>query len=399
MRRLVPTLLAGLVLSAGARGASAADPASLFGGRLRLGVEATAGLAPDDEGYFNYGDYESSTLRRFRLDVAAEARLGRGVALLADLRSDNLSAPRVYALYLRLTPWRGRAFDVQAGMVPPVFGAFPRRRYAADNPLPSLPLAYQYLTNLRYDAVPANAEQLTAQRGRGWLVAYPVGEARREPGVPLVAGERWDTGVQARLGRAPLSLAVALTQGSPSHPRVRDDNGGKQLALRLAWQPGPGLVLGVSGARAQFLDDAVGALLPPPAQRPYRQHAAGVDAEWSRGYWLVRAEGVFSRWRLPALDQTRIESPLAARGGYLEARYKLRPGLYAAARAERLTMSEVDTAAGPQTWDAPVTRFEAGLGYSPLRRLLLKASWQHNRRDGGRVLESDLFAVQVAAWY
>ncbi len=117
--------------------------------------------------------------------------------MLFDVRSDNLEAPRVYALYLRLRPWAARELDLQAGLVPPVFGAFPRRRYASDNPLPSVPLAYQYLTNLREDAVPSRSEELVAQRGRGWLVRYPVGSPEPGPGLPLVNGERWDTGVRA----------------------------------------------------------------------------------------------------------------------------------------------------------------------------------------------------------
>ena len=169
--------------------------------------------------------------------------------MLADVRSDNLRAPRVYALYLRLAPASGR-LALQAGLVPPVFGSYPRRRYGYENPLPSVPLAYQYLTIVRYDAVPARSEDLVAQRGRGWLVRYPVGETTAGPGLPLVDAERWDAGVQLRLGAEPLSLALAVTQGSPSRPLVRDDNGGKQLSGRLQWRPGPALTAGVSGATA-----------------------------------------------------------------------------------------------------------------------------------------------------
>jgi hypothetical protein len=46
-----------------------------------------------------------------------------------------------------------------------------------------------------------------------------------------------------------------------------------------------------------------------------------------------------------------------------------------------------------------VTRVEVGAGYSPLRHVLLKASWQHNWRDGGRVRENDLVAGQVLLWF
>jgi hypothetical protein len=108
---------------------------------------------------------------------------------------------------------------------------------------------------------------------------------------------------------------------------------------------------------------------------------------------------VFTRWHLPAVDATLIEDPLGAGGAFLEARFKLLPGIYLAGRAEHLRMNELATSLGPREWDAHVTRFELGAGWSPVRRLLLKGSWQHNSRDGGRVRESDLLAGQVLLWF
>jgi len=380
--------------------ALAGDPLSLFGGRLRLGGEVSGTIAPEDEGFFNYNDYETSTLRLFRIDLIAEAQLLPSVSLLFDGRMDNLAEPRVYALYLRVRPWQGRDFDLQAGRVPPVFGSFARRRYALDNPLPSLPLAYQYLTTIREDALPGNAEQLVAQRGRGWLVRYPIGNTTAGPGRPLVNAERWDAGIQARVGVRPFSLALAVTQGTLSHPELEDENGGKQVSARLAWTPVPAFVAGFSAASGDFVADSARAALPEDGGTgEYRQQALGLDLEWSAGHLILRGEAVLSRWRLPAIDATRIEAPLGALGLFAEARYKLRPGLYVASRVERLTMAELASSFGPRSWDAPVTRVELGGGWSPARHVLLKTSWQHNWRDGGRVRENDLVAAQVLLWY
>jgi len=399
VRSIVALAIAALGVCLAAAGAQAGEPVSLLGGRVRLGGEVSGTIAPEDLGWFNYSDYETSSLRLFRVDLMAEARLASFASVLFDVRSDNLEAPRVYALYIRLRPWAGRELDLQAGLVPPVFGAFPRRRYAYDNPLPSLPLAYQYLTNLREDAVPSRSEELVVQRGRGWLVHYPVGSTEPGPGLPLVNAERWDAGVQLRLGREPLSLALAVTQGTLCYPRVRDDNDGKQVSGRLAWTPSPSLVAGVSGAVGEFLAREVQDVIPASARGTYRQRAAGLDLQWSYGYWIVRAETVWSRFTLPTLDATRIEEPLDALGLFAEARYKLRPGLYAAARAERLAFTEIPSAVGLWTWDAPVTRVEAGAGWTPRRHVLVKASWQHNWRDGGTVKENDLVAGQVVLWF
>mgnify|MGYP001817140910 FL=1 len=395
-------LLAPLVCLAGPDPAEAAGPLVLFGGKLRVGGLVSGTISPTDDGYFNfvgYDDYGDSTLRRFRLAVNAELRLGRRAAVLTEIWSDNLRAPRVYALYLRLRPWTDRAFDVQAGLVPPVFGAFPRRRYAGENPLPGLPLAYQYLTTLREDAVPARAEELVSKRGRGWRVGYSVGSPDRGPGVPLVNAELWDTGIQARIGRRPLSLAVSVTQGTLSYPLVRDDNDGKQIAARLAWTPGPELTLGVSGARGEFLSRELTDSLPPGSPASYPQEALGVDAEYARGYWILRGELLWSRWSLPPLDDTRIETPQDSLGGYLEARYKLRPGLHLAGRVGHLWFRALPTGAGSETWEARVTRVEVGGGYALRRQVLLKAAFQQNWRDGGRVRRESLVAAQVVLWF
>ena len=190
IRRTAPWLIAiltTLVCLAGPSPAESAGPLVLLGGRLRVGGLISGTIAPEDDGYFNfvgYEDYGDSTLRRFRLAVNAELRLGRRAAVLTEIWSDNLRAPRVYALLLRVRPWTDRAFDIQVGMVPPVFGTFARRRYGGDNPLPGLPLAYQYVTTMRDDAVPARAEE---------LVSRYFSERLDDPqhGTIEIAGERY----------------------------------------------------------------------------------------------------------------------------------------------------------------------------------------------------------------
>ncbi len=95
----------------------------------------------------------------------------------------------------------------------------------------------------------------------GWC-ATRSGTPPRAPGRPLVNAERWDTGVEARVGVRPLSFALAVTQGTLSHPELEDENGGKQVSARLAWTPVPAFVAGVSGASGDFVADAALAALP-----------------------------------------------------------------------------------------------------------------------------------------
>ena len=116
--------------------------------------------------------------------------------MLTEFRSEDVERVRTYALYVRVRPWKKVPFDIQAGRIPPVFGVFGRHSYGADNPLIGYPLAYQYLTSLRPDAIPATADDLLSMRARGWQASYPVGSQVPSPGVPLVTAYRWDTGVR-----------------------------------------------------------------------------------------------------------------------------------------------------------------------------------------------------------
>jgi hypothetical protein len=372
-------------------------PISLAGGRVTLGADVSFSMTPQDDqdgAWFNYTDYEHNALRLFRAGVTADFRLTDGVALLTDIRSENGEAIEPYALYVRFRPWRARLFDIQAGRIPPTFGAFARREYGAGNPLIGYPLAYQYLTSVRPDAVPATTDDVLRMRARGWRPSYPIGSLSVATGLPLITAFRWDTGVQVRYGSGPFILGVAVTNGTMSDPRTRDTNGGKQISGRVQWQPSPALTVGGSAARGPYLADAtlVTATSLGGTTRT-TQDAYGIDAEYSRGYWLVRGEAIWNRWQVPTLATN-----LDAASAFVETSYKLFPGLFAAGRIDRLSFSRLQTATTSRSWDAPVTRLETGIGYYLRRNLMAKGAYQHNWRDGGLIRSHGLLALQIHFW-
>ena len=376
------------------------EPVVLGNGRVTLGGDISWSIAPDDTGFFNYTDYEHSTLRMLRLSLAASVKAGDHVALLAEVRSENGAHPEPYGLYLRIRPWVDRSFDIQVGRVPPTFGAFARRSYAADNPLIGYPIAYQYLTSLHPDALPANADELLRMRGRGWLSNFSIGNTAPDRGVPLVSAFRWDTGVQVHAGTELMDGTASVTTGTLSNPRFSDDNSGRALAGRFVIRPVPGLIVGGSAARGPFLGQSVLRALNADAEtNAFTQTAWGGDVEYSRGYYLVRLETVSSTWTLPLFSDAQSRLPLGATATSVEGRVKIRPGLYAAARLDHLGFTEITGSATRATWDAPTTRVELGGGYSIQRNLILKLSYQHNSRDGGRVQDLGLGALQVVFWF
>jgi predicted porin len=200
------------------------------------------------------------------------------------------------------------------------------------------------------------------------------------------------------LGAGPLETSVALTSGTLSNPLVRDDNRGKQVSGRAALMPVPGLVIGASAARGEWLASDV----PRSREGTLAQTAAGLDAEYARGHWLVTAEAVLSRWALPFPAATANGRDVRAAGAWLEARYRVAPRMYVAARADRLTFSRIprDGLQPPLVpWDAPVTRLEAAAGYYVQRNVVARIAVQANWRDDSRIRRRTYVASQLGWWF
>ena len=191
-----------------------------------------------------------------------------------------------------------------------------------------------------------------------------------------------------------------MTTGTLSNPRITDDNSAPQVAARVAARPIPGLVLGVSASRGPFVSTtAARGAVGDGHDRDFTQTAWGGDVEYSRGYYLLRAETIWSQWKLPAVGAPVIDTPLDGALDVHRRPLQTPPGLYVAARLDHLGFNDIVGSRGTQSWEAPVTRVEVGGGYSLLRNLLLKISVQRNTRDGGRVTNATLAAAQVVYWF
>ena len=380
-----------------------AGPFSALNGRLVVGGEVTATAGPRDErGYFNFTDYDHNALRLFRLGAAVMWRPIDPLALVGEVRSEDLEHPRVYAAYVRIRPWRAYPITVQAGRIPPSFGAFARRTYSSSNALIGYPLAYQYLSSLRPDAIPAKPDDLLRMRGRGWRSKFPVGRADADGGMPLVSAFTWDTGVQATWDGRYAALSAALTAGTLSDPRLHDDNGGRQLSGRVGVKPATGLVIGVSGARGDWLSSDVVRLLPADLATGLRLVAYGADGEYSRGHWIVQTEVVVCRWAMPFTQPVHLRQDVRAVGAWVEGRYRLTPRIFVAGRADRLTFSKISGtlfSGRPTPWDAPVDRLELAGGYYVQRNLVARVAVQHNERENAGVRHRTFVSAQLSYWF
>jgi hypothetical protein len=366
---------------------------------IGVGGELSATAGPTDHrGYFNYTDYDTNTLRLAQLRLFGQWRAQPRLSFIGELRTENGRDLSASALYARWQPLERANWFVQAGRIPPVIGGFARRAYSRDNPVIGQPLAYQYLTALRPDALPATPADLARMRSEGWRLTYPIGSAIASGGVPLVSVSQWDTGVETMWQHGPLELAGALTRGSPSDPVVQDTNDGLMTSGRAALQVPGGLVVGVSAARGQWIGNSALAETPAGLASPSTQTFVGMDAEYGRDRWLLRGEWMRVTFDLPFTGSVAGNAHLPASSAFGEVRYRWRPRWQIGARVDRLSFGALPLDPGV-TWDASVRRVEATLGYRVNRQLELRGGWQQNWRDGGRVRSQGFPAASILYWF
>ena len=108
VRRLAGSLLLVSVLAATSVSAQdwAPQPVTALDGRFTLRGDATVTVGGDDTGYFNYTDYDHSTLHLVRFDATAALRAGEHVTFLTELRAEGDSVHgewlgAVYAAFVR----------------------------------------------------------------------------------------------------------------------------------------------------------------------------------------------------------------------------------------------------------------------------------------------------------
>lgn len=371
--------------------------------RVTVGGEVSGVLSPaDNDSWFNYTDYDQDALRMARLRLFGEWHAADRVSIVGEFRVENPSTVSAPALYVRWQPAASTPFHLQAGRIPPLVGAFARRAYGRDNAVIGLPLAYQYLTSLRADALPLSIGDVLQMRGRGWLATYPVGNYEAGPGVPLIAVSEWDTGVEGTWRAEWADVSAAITRGAPALPVVRDTNDGLMVAGRTTMRLPRGVQVGLSAGRGQWIDEDVLARTPRGKGSASTQTIVAADVEAGHGPWLIRAEWLRAGFALPLAQTAPDGVDLTAWSGFIETRYRPHPRWQLGTRVDRLAFGRAwpNAADTPTTtWDASVARVEATLGFRVTRTFEVRGGWQHNWRDGGRIETRGVPVLAALYWF
>ena len=333
-------------------------------------------------------NHRFSLLNQIILDPAARAGLNTYL--------------RTYARYT-LVANPSAHLHLQVGRLPTGFGAFAPQAYADRNLLMGLPLFYTYFTSLRSNQLPADNDDLLRHRGSGLaarFTGYRDSTAPNFNGLPLIYDACWDFGVQAVGSVWRFEYLIGITQGTLSDPRTNpaDNNNGKQLLGRLAFVPHVGAVVGASFARGPYLDKRVETQIENSGAEleDFEQVIYGLDLEYGIRHFRVVAELASNTWEAATLDSGPVD--LKTLSWYVEASYKLKPGLTATARYGRLDFGTIVSGTGRRTdWEYDVGRSELGLRYRLTDGVIGKAVWQRHVVDQPGVPNLDLAALQLVA--
>jgi hypothetical protein len=221
-------------------------------------------------------------------------------------------------------------------------------------------------------------------------------------GLPLIYDPCWDVGVRAVGSFWRLEYAVGVMSGTLSDPKSAggDNNSGKQVTGRVGLVVHRSLYVGLSASRGAYLDESLKVPLAAKGLRvgDFHQEIAGVDASISFGHLQVIGEVAFNRWGVPNIRRASGErQPVSCRGLYAEARYALRPGLYVAARFDRLSFGRIENGTGtPLPWEDGVDQIEAGIGYYLTDRVISKWLVQKTDKQGPLGFETTFGATQLS---
>jgi len=339
------------------------------------------------DGDYDRGNWPHSPEAAGRLQLFLEGRYRDWLEYLVEGRLDFTTYGDHGDVGARFEEYWFRAgvpaARLQAGRFSPPLGNFIPRHDPSKNPLTTWPLPYDLPT--AYTNLGNTASSLVMTRDyadvKDWFV--PVWR------------EVYGTGVQLLGESGAFTYAVALSNSAPGTlPEKWDVESGDYDPPNLYLRGSVGLDistrLGASWSRGPYeKEDAVGL---PPGRDPgdFSQTLAGLDLEFASGDFDLFAEIFWTEFEAPHVNDLGLWSY------YVEGKYTLLPGLFAAARFAQMRFGDVrDPAGESHRWDRDTTRWELGGGYFFTKNLYLKGTGQLNHHLGGREPDDHLLMIQT----
>jgi|ERR1043166_8630099 hypothetical protein len=343
------------------------------------------GLLFEDKSFFNP-----------RLSLFLDTRLGTHLYSFLQARLDRGFDPgqkdfeaRLDEYLLRWTPGEDSRLNLQFGKFATVVGSWVQRHDSWQNPLITAPLPYEHLTTISYEDLPANPEEFLARRRLADI---------KEQWLPVLWGPVYATGgsIFGTFGKFDYAFDIKNAAIS-SHPHSWDFSDSlwkyPTTSGRLGFRPSPAWNHGLSFSIGPYLAAETADELPVgKGIGDYNQVTLGYDAAYAWHRWQWWAEVFVSRFEVPNVGNADSVAY------YIEAKYKITAGLFAAARWNQEFFGNINNGlGGEEAWDNDMLRLDLALGYRFSRHLQSKIQYSFGRRRGSLQQGEQLVAAQLTA--
>jgi len=338
--------------------------------------------------------YENESFVNYRLTFFLDAQLGSHFYVFVQARLDRGFNPgetdfeaRADEYLLRWTPWDDDRLNLQFGKFATVVGSWVQRHDSWQNPLITAPLPYENLTPVSYEDIPTSPADFLARRNVPDM---------KDSWVPIIWGPVYTTGwsVFGTIGKFDYAFDLKNAAIS-SNPNEWELNSSfwryPTVSGRLGFRPTPAWNHGVSFSVGPYLSTEASDGLPPGKTiSDYYQFTFDYDVSYAIQRWQLWGEVFLSRFEVPNVGDADLISY------YLEAKYKITSGLYAAARWNQELFGKVNNGVGgEETWGNDMYRIDLALGYRFTRHLQGKLQYSFGHRNASLQQGEQLVAAQV----
>jgi hypothetical protein len=338
--------------------------------------------------------YEDESFLNYRLTFFLDAQLGRHFYAFAQARLDRGFDPgesdfeaRADEYLLRWTPWNDSRLNLQFGKFATVVGSWVQRHDSWHNPLITAPLPYENLTPVSYEDIPTSPADFLARRNVPDM---------KDSWMPIIWGPVYATGCSIFGTAGKIDYAFDLKNAPiSSHPDFWELNSSAwrypTVSGRLGFRPSPAWNHGISFSLGPYLSTEAADDLPTGKSiSDYYQYTVDYDVSYAIQRWQWWGEVFLSRFQVPNVGNADLISY------YLEAKYKITSGLYAAARWNQELFGKVNNGmGGEETWGNDMYRIDLALGYRFTSHLQSKIQYSFGHRNAALQQGEQLVAAQV----
>jgi hypothetical protein len=341
--------------------------------------------------------FENESFFNPRATFFVDAQLGHHLYGFVQARLDRGFDPgytdfdaRMDEYFLRWTPFNDSRLSLEAGKFATVVGNWVQRHDSWENPLITAPLPYENMTVV---------SDIFAPPSRSFFLSLREFPDAKDIWVPVLWGPVYATGgaVLGTVDRFDYAFDIKNAAVS-SRPEAWDPNENlwehPTFSGRVGFRPSAAWNNGVSFSVGPYHDADANRLPPGEGLGDSKQVLLGYDLSYAWRHLQLWGEIFLNRFEIPNVGNADLISY------YLEAKYKLTAGLYAAARwNQELSGTIKDDNGINQTWDHNMIRIDLALGYRFTRHLQAKVQYSFGHRDARLQQGEQLVAAQVTVKY